>query len=82
MASIFTKIINGEIPCYKIAEDENYFAFLDIFPLAKGHTLVVPKKEIADREETKQRLAKMEEEMQEIKTLLKEIAMIRKTEWQ
>jgi histidine triad (HIT) family protein len=46
MASIFTKIINGEIPCYKIAEDDNYFAFLDIFPLAKGHTLVVPKKEI------------------------------------
>jgi len=46
MASIFTRIINGEIPCYKIAEDENYFAFLDIFPLAKGHVLVVPKKEI------------------------------------
>ena len=46
MASIFTRIINGEIPCYKIAEDENYFAFLDINPLAKGHTLVVPKKEI------------------------------------
>lgn len=46
MASIFTKIINGEIPSYKIAEDENYYAFLDIFPLAKGHTLVIPKKEI------------------------------------
>ena len=46
MPSIFTKIINGEIPCYKIAEDENYIAFLDIFPLKKGHTLVVPKKEI------------------------------------
>lgn len=46
MASIFTKIINGEIPSYKIAEDENYFAFLDINPLAKGHTLVIPKKEI------------------------------------
>ncbi len=46
MASIFTKIINGEIPCYKIAEDENFFAFLDINPLAKGHTLVVPKKEV------------------------------------
>jgi histidine triad (HIT) family protein len=43
--SIFTKIIKGEIPCYKIAENENYFAFLDISPLAKGHTLVVPKKE-------------------------------------
>ena len=46
MASIFTKIINGEIPSYKIAEDENYFAFLDISPLAKGHTLVIPKKEV------------------------------------
>jgi histidine triad (HIT) family protein len=46
MASIFTKIINGEIPCYKIAEDEDYFAFLDINPQAKGHTLVVPKQEI------------------------------------
>ncbi len=46
MATIFTRIINGEIPCYKIAEDENYFAFLDINPLTKGHTLVVPKKEI------------------------------------
>ena len=45
MATIFTKIINGEIPCYKIAEDENYFAFLDIRPLNAGHTLVVPKKE-------------------------------------
>ncbi len=46
MASIFTKIINGEIPCYKIAEDENYIAFLDVFPLRKGHTLIVPKKEV------------------------------------
>ena len=46
MASIFTKIIRGEIPCYKIAEDENFFAFLDINPNAKGHTLVVPKKEV------------------------------------
>ncbi len=46
MSSIFTRIINGEIPCYKIAEDDNYFAFLDIFPLAKGHVLVVPKKEV------------------------------------
>lgn len=43
MATIFTKIINGEIPCYKIAEDDKYFAFLDINPLAKGHTLVIPK---------------------------------------
>jgi histidine triad (HIT) family protein len=46
MASIFTKIVNGEIPCYKIAETENCFAFLDVFPLVKGHTLVIPKKEI------------------------------------
>ncbi|WP_346855482.1 HIT family protein [uncultured Draconibacterium sp.] len=46
MASIFTKMINGEIPAYKVAEDENYFAFLDIFPVAKGHTLVIPKKEV------------------------------------
>ncbi len=46
MSSIFTKIINGEIPCYKIAEDENFFAFLDINPNAVGHTLCVPKKEV------------------------------------
>jgi histidine triad (HIT) family protein len=46
MASIFTKIINGEIPCYKIAEDENYIAFLDVNPNAAGHTLCVPKQEI------------------------------------
>lgn len=46
MATIFTKIIRGEIPCYKIAEDEKYFAFLDINPLKSGHTLVVPKKEV------------------------------------
>ncbi len=43
MATIFTKIIKGEIPCYKIEEDENFFAFLDINPVQKGHTLVVPK---------------------------------------
>lgn len=46
MASIFTKIIQGTIPSYKVAEDEQFFAFLDIRPLAKGHTLVVPKKEV------------------------------------
>ena len=46
MASIFTRIINGEIPCYKIAEDEHFFAFLDINPNTKGHTLCVPKKEV------------------------------------
>ncbi len=45
MASIFSKIIAGQIPCYKVAEDENYFAFLDAFPIKKGHVLVVPKKE-------------------------------------
>lgn len=43
--SIFSRIVAGEIPCYKIAEDENYFAFLDINPLQKGHTLVIPKRE-------------------------------------
>ncbi len=46
MASIFTKIINGEIPCYKIAENDQFLAFLDVFPLVKGHVLVVPKQEI------------------------------------
>lgn len=46
MASIFTKIINGEIPCYKIAENDKFIAFLDAFPLMQGHTLVVPKQEI------------------------------------
>ena len=45
MASIFTRIIQGEIPCYKVAEDDRSFAFLDINPLTEGHTLVVPKKE-------------------------------------
>ena len=46
MPSIFSKIVNGEIPCHKIYESENYLAFLDISPLAEGHTLVIPKKEI------------------------------------
>jgi histidine triad (HIT) family protein len=46
MASIFTKIVDGEIPCYKITEDENFLAFLDVNPNAKGHTLCIPKKEI------------------------------------
>ena len=46
MATIFTRIIRGEIPCYKIAENEKYFAFLDINPLRAGHTLVVPKQEV------------------------------------
>ncbi|MEA1874590.1 MAG: HIT domain-containing protein [Bacteroidota bacterium] len=46
MASIFSKIVAGKIPAYKIAEDENYFAFLDINPLKKGHALVIPKKEV------------------------------------
>lgn len=45
MASIFTKIVAGEIPCFKVAEDDNYLAFLDINPLKAGHTLVIPKKE-------------------------------------
>lgn len=46
MASIFSKIIAGEIPCYKVAEDADHLAFLDIFPLKKGHVLVIPKKEV------------------------------------
>ena len=46
MASIFTRIINGDIPSHKIAEDDRFFAFLDIFPLQMGHTLVIPKKEV------------------------------------
>ena len=46
MASIFTKIVNGEIPCFKVAEDDRFMAFLDINPLAEGHTLVIPKEEI------------------------------------
>lgn len=46
MASIFTRIVKGEIPSYKIAENKDFFAFLDINPLAKGHTLVIPKKEV------------------------------------
>jgi histidine triad (HIT) family protein len=46
MASIFTRIVEGEIPCYKILEDESFLAFLDVSPLVKGHTLVIPKNEI------------------------------------
>ena len=46
MASIFTKIVNGEIPCYKVAETEYFLAFLDVNPNAKGHTLCIPKKEV------------------------------------
>ncbi|KQR93736.1 HIT family hydrolase [Chryseobacterium sp. Leaf180] len=46
MSSIFTKIINGEIAAYKVAEDDNFVAFLDVMPLVKGHTLVIPKKEV------------------------------------
>ena len=46
MATIFSKIVAGEIPCYKVAEDEKFFAFLDINPLVKGHTLVIPKQEV------------------------------------
>lgn len=46
MSSIFSRIIAGEIPCYKVAEDDRFFAFLDINPLAEGHTLVVPKQEV------------------------------------
>ena len=46
MASIFSRIVAGEIPCYKVAEDDKYFAFLDINPMVKGHTLVIPKREV------------------------------------
>ncbi|MDX1271220.1 HIT family protein, partial [Bizionia paragorgiae] len=46
MASIFTKIVNGELPCYKVAETEDFLAFLDVNPNAKGHTLCIPKKEV------------------------------------
>ena len=46
MSSIFAKIVAGEIPCYKVAENDEFLAFLDIFPLAKGHSLVIPKREI------------------------------------
>lgn len=46
MATIFSKIVMGEIPGYKVAEDENFYAFLDINPLVKGHTLVIPKREV------------------------------------
>lgn len=46
MATIFSKIVKGEIPSYKVAENENFYAFLDINPLAKGHTLVIPKREV------------------------------------
>ena len=46
MPSIFTRIVNGEIPCYKVAENEDFLAFLDIAPIMKGHTLVIPKKEV------------------------------------
>ncbi len=46
MSSIFTKIVSGEVPCYKVMEDDQFLAFLDVFPLAKGHTLVIPKVEI------------------------------------
>jgi len=46
MASIFTRIVNGEIPCHKVTEDDDYLAFLDINPLQEGHTLIIPKKEI------------------------------------
>lgn len=46
MASLFTRIVNGEIPCHKIAENDKFLAFLDIMPLAEGHTLVIPKKEV------------------------------------
>ncbi|MDC8101811.1 HIT family protein [Chryseobacterium rhizosphaerae] len=73
MSTIFTKIINGEIPSYKIAEDENFIAFLDAMPLVKGHTLVVPKKEVdlifdLESEEYKNLWGFAQEVAQKIKT--------------
>jgi len=68
MASLFTRIINGEIPCYKIAENELFIAFLDILPVAKGHALVVPKKEIDYIFDLP------EEELKELNLFAKEIA--------
>lgn len=75
MASIFTKIINGEIPCYKIAEDEHHLAFLDIMPIAKGHTLVIPKKEVdfifdMEAEEHKRLWAFAQEVAQKVKAAI------------
>ncbi len=46
MSTIFTKIVSGEIPAFKVAENDDFLAFLDVFPIAKGHTLVIPKKEV------------------------------------
>lgn len=68
MATIFTRIIKGELPCYKIAEDENHFAFLDINPMSKGHTLVVPK------EETDYLFDLEDERLQHLMTFAKKIA--------
>ena len=75
MASIFTKIINGEIPCYKIADDEHHLAFLDIMPIAKGHTLVIPKKEVdfifdMEAEEHKRLWAFAQEVAQKVKAAI------------
>ena len=72
MSSIFTKIISGEIPSYKVAENDDFFAFLDINPNAKGHTLVVPKKEV-------NRLFDLDEEMyNKLMSFSREIAIAMK----
>ena len=79
MATIFSKIIAGEIPCYKVAENDNYFAFLDINPLSEGHTLVVPKCEtdyIFDLDD--QTLAGMVVFAKEIATKLKDFSGCKK----
>ena len=69
MSSIFTKIIQGEIPSYKVAENDNFYAFLDINPNAKGHTLVVPKKEV-------NKLFELEEELyNELMSFSRKIAL-------
>lgn len=79
MATIFSRIIAGEIPCYKVAENEKFFAFLDINPLVKGHTLVVPKQEVdyifdlSDED-----LAAMHVFAKKIAVLLKKLFLVKK----
>ena len=80
MASIFSRIVAGEIPSYKVAEDDKFFAFLDIAPLAKGHTLVIPKREVdyfydLEDDELQEMMSNADtrEEREKIKEMLHEI---------